>query len=114
MTEGPRRKRGRPPHSHAPVTIEYVRDLTIEDLKVMAAYQWTRRGGRPKKDRDLNLTKELSKAAANAPGIPLRDFIRSWVKQKFGYIPDIREIRKWQRRIYRLREDKPVRQNPFL
>jgi hypothetical protein len=98
--------------------MEIERELTREDLERGWAWRWQRRGGRPKKNEDLD--KKLLKAAADARGITLRNFIRSWVKREFGHMPDIKEVRSWERRIYRLREKaaskKPVslRQNPFV
>jgi hypothetical protein len=114
MTEG-KKKRGRPPR---PCRMEWVRELTREDLEWLEATR--NRGGRPKKKKDEDLDKQLLKAADDARDIPLRNFIRSWVKHEFDRNPDIKEIRKWERRIYRLREkaeaDKPgsLRQNPFV
>jgi hypothetical protein len=109
MTEG--KKRGRPPRE---VYIEIGRKLTVEDLQRLDTMR--NRGGRPA-DRALN--KELLKAADDARNIPLRTFICAWVKRKFGRMPDIKEIRSWERRIYRLRSaasNKPVslRQNRFV
>jgi hypothetical protein len=115
MTEG-KKRRGRP--LVGPGKVEIERELTREDLEWLRAWRQQRRGGRPKKNAALD--KRLLKAADKARGIPLRNFIRSWVKHEFGHMPDIKEIRSWERRIYRLREkaeaDKPapLRQNPFV
>jgi hypothetical protein len=114
MTEG-KKKRGRPAR---PCRMEYGGPLTQEDLDRYWAWRQQKRGGAPIKNAALD--KKLLKAADEARDIPLRNFIRSWVKHEFDRIPDIKEIRKWERRIYRLREkaeaDKPgsLRQNPFV
>jgi hypothetical protein len=99
MTEG-KKKRGRPPRPGLRIEIE--RALTREDLKWLERYVAMRDKGGRRADKDLN--KKLLKAADEARGIPLRNFICAWVKREFGHTPDIKEIRSWERRIYRLRQ----------
>jgi hypothetical protein len=71
MTEGPRKKRGRPPN---PIpSVEIVRELTEADLQLLEGWYQTRKGGRPPADRalDMELLQAADKARRLRSGISL-------------------------------------------
>ena len=95
MTEGPRKKRGRPQRV---VSSEIARELTAEDV---ALYEATRnRGGRPA-DPDNQSLLEIANDAQRR-GISLRAGVKEFI-EKHGRDATQDEVARCERQINRLR-----------
>jgi len=97
MTEGPRKKRGRPQRV---VSVEIVREITAEDLAWLEATR--NRGGRPP-DRALNQSLLEVAKDAKRRGISLRAGVKEFIECKLGRAPSAEEVSSVERRINRLR-----------
>jgi hypothetical protein len=106
MTEGPRRKRGRPRLASWDEIVGEL--LNVEDAARADAMGWVHRwatrdrGGRPE-DRDLNQKLLEGANEARRHGISLRAFCKSWFANEYGREPTLEDVKVVERRINRQR-----------
>jgi hypothetical protein len=100
MTEGPRKKRGRPQRV---VSVEIVREITAEDLAWLKAMR--NRGGRPA-DRALNQSLLEVANDARCRGISLRAGVKEFIERELGRAASPEEVSRVERRINRVRRSR--------